>query len=526
MDKAALLDFMLGGLELRGDGAVDVLARVRRSLIWYKAMEARGGGALLYSLVHDVGHLMLDGEGFLFRSLGAYSEIPEASRELRLRYENGFLNGLLRDPYARRARMAIQRDPSRDALIVRTIQCLLAPLLGPDSPGYAGAPRLNPVLLRELGLDGATQFEARAASFEEWLGEPGFFLRALRESLGRLLARGCCLEDEDLAEIEHWDAYLGREDLRQAGRKIAHYASRVPAADRRLFPVSEEAPEVTTELPDSGTYPKGGFSEVSTRGVPENLVPSELIYLGEGNILGSSEAEIRSLRESQSGEGTPTVVDLFAYRFMSNQLLYYMRESGELRRVRRTVHFVLEPDPPARGEDQGYEGLRLKMPWLPDQFIVILLGLAVRLAQDLGLIFSGDALHFAVHILARSPGVRAAAEQDAQLLRVLLEHELKRGLVSVEVEGRFDLRTAPQRGRRVYGICVQSGAQEPAGLPGSAPWPRGLGCSVLQLGGDDDSESLSGVSCVRLPVDDDFVERIAEARDQLLAEITGSQRRR
>ena len=299
-------------------------------------------------------------------------------------------------------------------------------------------------------------------------------------------------------------------------------AEAIPPADKRRFPLGEERPDVETDMADAGTYPTGGFSEVSNRGIPENLVPSELIYLGEGNLLGLSAEEMEAIQQSEPQEGgTPTVVDLFAYKFVSSELLYYMRDSGRLKRVRRTVHFAIEPDPPSDGGD--YEGLRfVERGAGRDQIVIQLYALAVRLARDLALVFSRDSVHFVLHIVARDSRGRAAAARDAELLRVLLEHEIRHDRVTVEVNEGLDLRESLHKGRRVYAIPVRFKALEPAGLPGEAPTPKRLRTTVLHVGAAGESGSELDVDVVELPVDADLRRRLPRARDELLARITGS----
>lgn len=530
LDRNRLANFVFGSLALRGDGSPEFMQRARRSLEWYKSILGRGAGAVLYPLVHDLGYLILDGDQFAFRSLFNFDSIPEKARDVRLSYENAFLNTLLRDSQLTRARNAILQDASRDDLIVRAIQCILAPLVQPRKPKYPNAPKLNPQLLRELSLYGGMKPEKHA---EEFISHPdtpdSFFEDSLRACLKQLLARESYLDESDLAEIEHWDAYLGREDLRMASRRIAHHASRIRPADRRRFPLIEEEPEVDSDLADAGTYPQGGFSELSTRGIPENLVPSELIYLGEGNITGMTATELEQLRAAHKAagkEGTPTIIDLFAYRFVGKELLYYMRESGQLKRVRRTVHFVIDPDPQQSYSDEEYQGLRFKELGFNDQYIVIVLGLAVRLAQDLGIIFSKDSVRFEIHILAHSHNVLAAAEKDAQLLRVLLEHEIKHEKVEVLVQKQFDLRDTIERSHRVYGIALQFGNLPPAGLPGQEKCPKQLRATVLRLGGTSPNSPIKNVQTVPIPLNEQFLDHLQKARDSLLAEITGSRSKR
>lgn len=527
LSRAEVTGFIVGSMNYRGDGDTDIVQRALRSIEWYKAIEGRGSGPILYCLVHDIGTLLIRGEQFSFRTLHDYEDIPESARDVRLNYENAFLNTLLRDPGFTRARSAFMRDPSRDKLIIRIIQCILGPVIGKRKPGYQNPPGVNPQLLREMSFGGrlkdVDQAEAFQSSYEE-----GFFERALRETLAILLSRDWYLSESDLAEIEHWDAFLGREDLRMSARRIMHHAARIRPADRRRFPMVDEDPEVDSELSDAGFYPTGGFSELSTQGRPENLVPSELIYLGEGNILGVSPEELELLQKNHEGEGTPTIVDLFTFRFLSRELLYFMRDSGTLKRVRRTVHFVLEPDPKSTDADD-YQGLRWREPGLvrvKDRLVVIMLGLAVRLAQDFGIIFSGDSVRLDIHILARNAGVRREAERDAQLLRVLLEHEIKHEKVTVQVEREFPLRESQDKARRVYGLSVQYKDLEAPGLEGPEPCPKFLKATILKLGGEQHELAPENVNSVAIPLNESFLESIEQARDDLLSEITGSRKRR
>jgi hypothetical protein len=462
-------------------------------------------------------------------------------------YENAFLNSLLRDPLFQRCRLSAARDAQRDDIIVRVIQCILEPLLLPATP--ARGPNINPQLLRELTIYGALKPEKHAAQLRETLAEPGLFEKLLRSSLSALLTRETYLTESDLAEIEHWDAYLGREDLRMAGRRIAFHCARIRPADKRRFPIAEEAPEAQSELEDAGVYPQGGFSELSTRGRPENLVPSELIYLGEGNLTDISQEELRLLQSSTEANSrarlaTPMIVDLFAYRFVTQELLYYLRESGTLRRVRRTVHFVFEPDPQLPDPESGYQGLRWREPGLRqvrDRLVVIIMGLAIRLARDLGAIFSDDALRFEIHVLARSFNTRTEAERDVALLSALLEHEIKKERVLVDLRETFDARQCIERGRRSYVISVQYKDLCPPGFEGDEPIPRKLRAVALKLGGNqantEEGSSVrpektqkarpaDSIRGVEVPLDDNLLEAIHEARDGLLSEITGSRSRR
>ena len=513
LDAQGLRAYVLGSLHARGSAHGDLAARARRALRWYREVVGRGAQPILFSLVYDVGFLLLEADGFPFRSLVDLPTWKPEEREVRLAYENRLLNMLLRDPSVRRASEAIAKDPTRDDLIARAVSLVLRWLLeGEPDPGL---PRLNPVLLRELEPKGHIDTEVESTRWTELAGaQPGAgtHLVLLKRAVDRILAR---LGDrptfgaDDLAEIEHWSAYK-RAAQRLMGRRIAARAAALPPFDPRRARVQEDADQ-ETELPDAGYYPEGGFSELTNRGSLENLVPSELIYLGE---------------EAFAHANAP---DLFAVRYLEREALFYKRDSGQLQRVRRTVHIAVAPD----------QGLRLKLPWHSDALCIILYGLFVRLVEDLAAVFPRDALRVEIHIVADGTAGTERAREDQELLRVLLRHEVARGTVGVSVETPLlDLRTVGERTRRVYGISVQSAELPPTGFPETplvqatqAAPPR---LAVLKVGGERPEEPrfAEGLEprkgrdgpppVVFLPTQGGLEDALVHARDDLVAEITGT----
>jgi hypothetical protein len=508
LDPPATRAYVLGSLSARGSAHQDLNARVRRALRWFREIVGRGGRGVPFAIVYDLGFLLLEGDAFPFRSLVDLASWPADERETRLAYENRLLNALLHDPSVRRAIEAVAREPARDELVSRAIYLVLSPLL---DPGVFKAPDLNTHVLRELDPRGPLEPDLEAARWDELVSKKRAHLEELRVALAALIARTgdrAALGPEDLSELENWGAYKS-EAQRLAGRLIAARAAALPPFDPRRARVAEEPSGDDTELPDAGYYPEGGFSELANRGSLENLVPSELLYFGEDAF------------ESVRGKRVP---DLFALRYLERETLFYKRDSGQLARVRRAVHVAIAPDP----------GLRLKLPWHGDSLAVCLYGLAVRLAADLDRVFARDALHLAIRIIAEGHGPLERAREDRELLRVLLRHEIARGAASVWVnEPELDLRALGERGRRVYGIAVQTGDLAPAGLPAqpaaapkeAAP-PRVV---VLKVGGAPPPprrrgarrEIDPGPPVVFLPTQSALEEPLVAARDDLVNEITG-----
>ncbi len=503
LDADGLRAYLLGSLRyVGGDYEGDLRARAQDALEWLRLLSMRRGArGVPFAWVVDLGHLLVEGDRFRFSSLKHLPSWPEHERQTRLEYENRLLNGVLRDPACRRAIEQIRQDPSRADLVARTLELLLAPLL--RGGGHANAPEVDPVLLRELSLQVRFDVDEEARRYEAIAGEGALFA-ATRSALDRFFAHrgpGPALGPDDLAEIEHWSAFK-RAAQRLAGRRIVSRAAALPKVDPRGVGVAEEE-EAETELPDSGYYPSGGFTELATRGPIENLLPGELMYMGEDPF----------------GDEPDPSVDLFALRFLENEALFFQRDSGQLRRTRRTVHLAVAPD----------DGLRLKLRWHTDPLIVIVYGLVVRLSEDLGAIFPADALRVELHIVAGDGVERERAEEDRELLRVLLRHEIARGAAEVDVVGRdLDLRALGERDRRVYAVAVQSGDRPPAGLPEgpAAPLEEGVRPPRLipwRLGGarpDPEQEP----DTVWLPVEGDPTTALVAARDALLEAIAGVRR--
>jgi formylglycine-generating enzyme required for sulfatase activity len=452
----------------------------------------------MLSLVYDLGFLLVEGDRFPFSSLDRLDLWPEEERAARLEYENRLLNGALRDPSVRKAIEFLRADPARDDLVARALELLLAPLL--RAGGHADAPVVDSVLLRELAPQGRISPSEEAEVYVGLVEDEGALLRALETTLQAFFSqRGTAqaFSAEDLSEIEHWSAFK-KPAQRLAGRRIVSAAASFPPVDPRGMKVAEEE-EADTELPDSGYYPQGGFSELANRGPIENLHPAELIYMGEDPF----------------GDDPDPPFDLFALRILENEALFFQRDSGQLRRTRRTVHVAIAPD----------QGLRLKLKWHSDALAVLVYGLVVRLSEDLSKIFPRDALRIELHIVTPPGSSQERAEADRELLRVLLRHEIAAGGADVSTEPEaFDLRALGERERRVYGLAVQSGERPPAGIPVSPPPPLADGARepsliVWRVGGMPPGEDEPNV--VHMPVEGSPQAALVQARNALLGEIAG-----
>jgi len=214
-----------------------------------------------------------------------------------------------------------------------------------------GLPAPRVAALRRLVLLPSAEIIALAA---DGLGDPATAERAAEayEHLTRNARRvGVLLHSSDVFMLENLEGLPTAADrlaFMQTGDAAELLEAPLPKRARRRRTRAGDSPSA---LEDESTYPTGGFASISTSGSLENLVTSELAYLGHG-------------RE----------VDLFDVRYVTGELLKYTRDESVFARLRRTMVFWLAPElAHARVKD-------VSAPW---QRLVLATGLVVAAARRL-----------------------------------------------------------------------------------------------------------------------------------------------
>jgi hypothetical protein len=169
---------------------------------------------------------------------------------------------------------------------------------------------------------------------------------------------------------------------------------------RRVRSTRKKPGPIASRAEDESAYPVGGFSSISTSGVLENLVASELVYM----------------------ETSRKAIDLFDLRYAEGELLYYTRDEAILTRPRRLIAFYL-------GDDLA--ATRLKDPALPWQRIVCLMGLLAAVIARLERDLSGEELSFRVVFVRQAPGSPAILRPERALSELLLREWIESGTLSV-----------------------------------------------------------------------------------------------
>ena len=367
------------------------------ALGWLRGLWEEGLDALPLDLVHDLGMLLADGRAFPFASSRDLAEWPEDERGERLAYEDRVLGRWVLDPSVGEAHVAISALTGE--LRPRALGHAIGLALGTASR-VAGGSSGNPAVLRSSWREAlalASAWPARYGAWEEPPVDAAWRAWAL-EQRGQLLARlgdGRLFSPEDLWEIAHL-AELPSESTRLALRELHAAAAAIGGVGPGVaMLVRRRAQEVAVDDEDASHYPAGGFDALSTRGRFENLVRSEVAYVGEGR--------------EQLGE-----IDLFDVRFAQGELLFYTRDESPLFDQRRRVTLVID-----RPAEQ-----RHKHPELDAQTLVLVDAAALRLQADMVQVFgpSGAEMH-----LRWRTGAAAdveAADEEARLMALTLADDL------------------------------------------------------------------------------------------------------
>jgi hypothetical protein len=387
---------------------------VPRALAWLRTCWEAGQDHLPYVLVHDLGHMLLFGRDFRFASGRQLEGWPEDERSLRLSYEDKVLGLWALDPSVCEVHVAVAGMPDelRDAAVAHALGLALSgPLLGSSVLA-----RGNPAHLREQLFPLHQHLLELEEPDPDWLAWAHTQLEELQSLLrGR---SGRLFGDEDVWEVVHL-AELGSESARLSLREI-HEAVRhigaLPVGDQGVLRSSLQ--QVPVEDTDADTYPTGGFDALSTRGTTENLVRSEIVYVGEST--GSAH------------------IDLFDLRYLEGELLYYTRDESPLLDALRTLSITI--DRPA--------SLRYKHARLPAQTLVLVQALALVLQQDLVRVFGPMAARVHLGWRVSTPADLKVAEEERALLALSLGAELAHQRCTLEVS--FEEDEPPSRGRVIF----------------------------------------------------------------------------
>lgn len=356
-DQGAVISAVTAGAWLAGV-SVPPAEGVPRALGWLRIRWGAGDEHLPFTLVHDLGHLLLLGGEVRLASSAHLAAWPDEERAARLAYEDGVLSHWLMDPILARAHDAIAALPVpwRDEAVAHALGLALSgPLAALELPlgNVAHLRNHEAPLVADLPKD----FEGWTIPEAARRPDPGWveFTASVVARCAEALAGRGILSEPDLWEIAHLPA-LPDDAARLALRQLHRAADRVGLAEPAVAGrVRRRAQEIPVENDAADEFPAGGFDAISPRGRLENLVRSEMGYAGEAV-------------EIPGGQ-----VDLFDLRFFQSELLYYTRDESPLLDARRSYTLIF--DRPG--------ALQHKAPGLWAQTLTMVQGLALALIRDL-----------------------------------------------------------------------------------------------------------------------------------------------
>ena len=250
----------------------------------------------------------------------------------------------------------------------------------------------------------------------------------------RVVPAAPVFDDADLWELAHF-ADLPSESARIALRDLHAMRARAGAVSPGVAGrIRRRAQEVPVEEETADSFPAGGFDAISQRGRFENLVRTEVAYVGAA---------------------ASDTVDLFDLRYVQGELLYYTRDESPLLDAHRTFSVVI--DAPAV--------LREKHPELATQTLVMAQGFALALHADLARVFSAHTITVHWRWCAREVEDLDVAGEEQGLVGMVLAAEI--------AHRRADLETIESPGAlvRMPGV-VFSPYAAPGVLRRRQPWLR------------------------------------------------------
>jgi hypothetical protein len=403
------------------------------ALRWLMLVWSEGHDHIPLFLIHDLGHLLLRGRDLRFTSSKQVSLWFDEERPIRLAYEDRVVARWATDPTVMEAHVAVAGMPPalRDRAVAHAVTLALGPLLLP-----LALPRANPAHVRAL-VD-AADVRLAVSSVDSLRERTDDIWRAVTlDVISRIqpaLAARRLFGEAELWDIAHLPE-VPSESARRAVREVHAASAFVGAADPSALLNLRRARDVPLDREHADAYPTGGFDAISTRGAFENLVRSEVAYVGAG------------IEDApKPGERN---VDLFDVRFAESELLFYTRDESPLLEERRVLSLVV---------DRAAE-LRHKLPELPAQTLVMVLGLCARLQADLvnGLGPLGSFVTIALCHATAAKEDAAVIQEELALLSLSLRAEVAHrraqliasGPAPLDVPGRklvvFSPRPPPTR---------------------------------------------------------------------------------
>ncbi len=375
-------------------------------LLLRTAMAVQGAGldTAPLVLIHDVMGVLLRGRSV--RLCGSRERVSleglvqddtrTALAKARLDVEDRVLAALLRDPSVLAAHVLVAgaRSEAQEAVLAHAVIEVLPALLSSTWPTVSvGRTRalLESVKATALGPTlGANDLDS--------LDDDDVF--AVAQQLVQVQTPSSTLVSaEALWELLHLEQ-VPSEATRMALRTVHRLSAAMPSPSPEVLrQLRDRRAQVPTEDVDVDTFPAGGFDAMSTRGTFENLVRSEVGYVGVG------------------AEDDARAPDLFDVRFVEGELLFYTRDESPLLQRQRVLSVQLH----------DVQQLRHKRAELPSQTLVLCEACVLRAFADL----QGAVSAHAIQLQLWLSGSDDVVDEEVGLLRTSLAADIAQRRASV-----------------------------------------------------------------------------------------------
>lgn len=310
---------------------------------------------------------------------------PRHVAEVMRRYDDQVLGRIAVHPLAEDLTDALASLP--EALRPVAISLVVEAML--DRVGFDERYALAPEALEDLDRQDAGAWRVRGASAVRELSEE--LIEAYQELLACFGRAAEAITASEVTLVERLTALRGRADRLALIQLVDVAAQLREGLPRTVRAGRRHQGHVPTITEDTSSYPVGGFSSITTRGSMENLVPSELAGMEDGEEI-----------------------DLFDVRYTENELLYYTRDESAFVRSTRFVFVVLHG---------SLDRLRHRDRALPYQARILAFGLVRALVLQLERWLSAHALYLT--IVWPEEGL----DEDERILGVALAQQLHGGWV-------------------------------------------------------------------------------------------------
>ena len=330
-------------------------------------------------------------------------DVRAVVRTARLRFEEQVLGWLLRDESLRTATVIIGGvpQPTQDMLVVHVLQTVLPRLMaGVSLPRHQPGPlrglleRAGSLARVRLATGGTGRFVHSLINVMHVQGAAYELVRLADARLADSNQPGSALlQPEEVWELSRLQA-MPSEALRLALRTVHRTMAGIgPVSPAMVRQLKDRRAQIITDDTQADTFPAGGFDAMSTHGILENMVRSEVAYVGVG------------------AEDDPRRPDLFDVRFVEGELLYYTRDESPLLERRRTL--VVHLDQVDRSRHKRSE--------LPTQTLVLVQAAVLRAHTDLQMALGSQVVHT---VIAVTGADSVAVDEERALLSMSLADDI------------------------------------------------------------------------------------------------------